>query len=79
MNAVSIGVDVGTTTIKAVLIDAESEAVLACGRAATPWRQVVTGREMVPQELYEAVSLAVARTLAQTESRSPVSQHRHAQ
>ena len=69
MNAVSIGVDVGTTTIKAVLIDAESEAVLACGRAATPWRQVVTGREMVPQELYEAVSLAVARTLAQTESR----------
>jgi sugar (pentulose or hexulose) kinase len=65
-----VGVDVGTTTSKAVVFDSDGRS-LAVGRATTPWRTVaagagrsVSGTELDADELLDAVLTAVSRALA---------------
>jgi sugar (pentulose or hexulose) kinase len=54
-----LGIDVGTSFCKAVVLDADGEA-LAEARAPTPWTRVATGAEIDP-ELLVRTALAAAR------------------
>jgi sugar (pentulose or hexulose) kinase len=54
-----LGLDAGTTAVKAAVFDAAGRE-LAHSRAATPWRIVPTGAELDPDELL-AAALAAAR------------------
>jgi sugar (pentulose or hexulose) kinase len=65
-----LGLDVGTTSSKAVVFDADG-AALAVGRAPTPWTHVETsgaagapGTEMPAEALLAAAVTAVSRALA---------------
>ncbi len=58
-----LGLDVGTTSCKAAVFDAEGEE-LAHGRAPTPWRRVPTGAEADPRALLAAAVEAAEAALA---------------
>ena len=65
-----LGLDVGTTTSKAVVFGTDG-AQLAVGRASTPWRTVevggsraMSGTELHADELLDAVLTALSRALA---------------
>jgi sugar (pentulose or hexulose) kinase len=60
--AVLLGLDVGTTAVKAAVIDAQGREV-SHGRARTPWQTVPTGAELDPEELLDAVEAASAAAL----------------
>jgi sugar (pentulose or hexulose) kinase len=60
---VLLGIDVGTTFCKAVVVDAAG-AVLGEGRAPTPWTAVPTGAEIDPEALVAATRRAAAAALA---------------
>lgn len=57
-----LGIDVGTTTCKAALVDAAG-AEVAVGSVPTPWRRVPTGAEIDPERLFEAAVAAGAAAL----------------
>jgi sugar (pentulose or hexulose) kinase len=59
VSALLLGVDVGTTFVKAAVLTADG-VERAHGRARTPWRTVSTGAEIDPDELVATV-LAAAR------------------
>lgn len=59
MTAVLIGLDVGTTSAKAVALDERGE-VLGEGRRPTPWRTVPTGAELDADALLDAARGALA-------------------
>jgi sugar (pentulose or hexulose) kinase len=61
--ALLLGLDVGTTAVKAAVIDADGREV-AHGRAPTPWREVPTGAEMDPDALLASALDAAAAALA---------------
>jgi sugar (pentulose or hexulose) kinase len=58
-----LGIDVGTTYCKAVVLDAEG-AELAQARARTPWTRVPTGAETDPHALVRAALAAAADAVA---------------
>jgi sugar (pentulose or hexulose) kinase len=58
-----VGVDVGTTYCKALVLDAEG-GELAVARVRTPWKPVPTGAEVDPRALARAAHAAVAEALA---------------
>jgi sugar (pentulose or hexulose) kinase len=60
---VLVGLDVGTSAVKATVIDTEGREV-AAGRAPTPWRTVPTGAELDPDALLAAAVAAAAGALA---------------
>ena len=62
-NAFLIGVDVGTTRIKAVAFDQVGTAVTAA-ELRTPWRRDGDGSAMDPEELRDLVLAVVAETAA---------------
>jgi sugar (pentulose or hexulose) kinase len=57
-----LGLDVGTTAVKAAVIDASGREV-AHGRARTPWRDVPTGAELDPDALLTCALTAAAEAL----------------
>ena len=59
MNGLLLGIDVGTSTCKAAVVDATG-AERAHGQAPTPWRRMPTGAEAEPEALF-AAALAAAR------------------
>jgi sugar (pentulose or hexulose) kinase len=62
-DALLLGLDVGTTAVKAAVIDADGRE-LAHGRARTPWRELPTGAEMDPDALLAAALQAADEALA---------------
>jgi sugar (pentulose or hexulose) kinase len=58
-----LGIDVGTTYCKAVVLDAEGAAI-AQARARTPWTRVPTGAETDPHALVRAALAAAAEAIA---------------
>src|SRR5689334_17604033 len=58
-----VGLDVGTTTSKAVVLTQDGNSV-ASGRATTPWTVTATGAELDATALLEAATSAVAEALA---------------
>jgi sugar (pentulose or hexulose) kinase len=58
-----LGIDVGTSFCKAVVVDAEGDE-LAQARARTPWTRVATGAEIDPGALVRAVLAAAADAIA---------------
>jgi sugar (pentulose or hexulose) kinase len=65
-----VGLDVGTTSSKAVVVDSLG-AEVAQGRAATPWRASAAGVETDALAVLESATLAVAEALRQA-PRGPV-------
>ena len=61
--ALLLGLDVGTTAVKAAVVDANGRE-RAHGRAPTPWREVPTGAEADPGALLEAAVRAGREALA---------------
>jgi sugar (pentulose or hexulose) kinase len=57
-----LGLDVGTTAVKAAVIDADGQEV-AHGRARTPWQEVPTGAELDPQALLERACAAAREAI----------------
>jgi sugar (pentulose or hexulose) kinase len=57
-----LGIDVGTTTCKAAVVDAAG-AERAHGSAATPWERVPTGAEIDPHALCDAALAAAGAAL----------------
>ncbi|MEA2269396.1 MAG: hypothetical protein QOC64_2006 [Solirubrobacteraceae bacterium] len=64
-----LGIDVGTTYCKAVVLDAEG-AELAQARARTPWTRVPTGAEVDPHALVRAALAAAAEAIAAAPARA---------
>jgi sugar (pentulose or hexulose) kinase len=62
-NTLFVGLDVGTTTSKAVVFTEAGEAV-ATGRADTPWRFTASGAELDADALLTGAKAAVADALA---------------
>ena len=62
-SALVLGLDVGTTAIKAAAFDTDGREV-ANGRAPTPWRRVETGAELDPDDLV-AAAIAASRDALQ--------------
>jgi sugar (pentulose or hexulose) kinase len=60
--ALLLGLDVGTTAVKAAVIDAAGREV-AHGRARTPWRDVPTGAEIDPGDLLASAIRAAGEAL----------------
>jgi sugar (pentulose or hexulose) kinase len=60
-----IGLDVGTTSSKAVVFDTSGQA-LATGRAPTPWTDAPTGAEVDAGQLLESAANAVRAALARS-------------
>jgi sugar (pentulose or hexulose) kinase len=58
-----LGLDVGTTAVKAAVFDADGHEV-ANGKAPTPWRTVPTGAEVDPDELLAAAVAAAREAVA---------------
>jgi sugar (pentulose or hexulose) kinase len=58
-----IGLDVGTTAVKAAAVDAGGREV-SQGRAPTPWRTVPTGAELDPGDLLTAAAAAAREAVA---------------
>src|ERR1700761_7806535 len=63
MAALLLGIDVGTTFCKAVVLDTEGR-VVAEGREPTPWTAVATGAEIDAEALADAALRAAAGALA---------------
>ena len=59
-----IGLDVGTTTSKAVVFTEDAEPV-ASGRANTPWTITTSGAELDARALLAAAKSAVAEALSE--------------
>jgi sugar (pentulose or hexulose) kinase len=59
-----LGIDVGTTYCKALVLDADDGSELAQGRARTPWKRVATGAEIDPNVLAGTVLSVAARAIA---------------
>ena len=59
-----VGLDVGTTTSKAVVFTQDGDPV-ASGRATTPWTVTSTGAELDATALLEATKSAVTEALAE--------------
>ncbi len=57
-----VGLDVGTTTSKAVVFD-ETGTAVSSGRADTPWQVTTTGAELDARELLAAATTAIAEAL----------------
>jgi sugar (pentulose or hexulose) kinase len=72
VSPVAVGLDIGTTSIKGVVVEAGRSAVLAESRVLTPWRPVATGREMNPADLRLAVMTCLIESLSQLSGRQPV-------
>jgi sugar (pentulose or hexulose) kinase len=62
VSALLLGLDAGTTAIKAAVIDADGREV-AHGRAPTPWREVPTGAEIDPEALLDSAIRAAGEAL----------------
>src|ERR671938_185317 len=62
------GIDVGTTWVKAALTDADGRE-LAVERVRTPWREVPTGAECDPEDLFRAALSAVEAVAASPKTR----------
>ena len=62
-DAVLIGLDVGTSAVKAAVVDSDGSEI-AQGRAPTPWRPVPTGAELDPDELLDAAAAAAREAVA---------------
>jgi sugar (pentulose or hexulose) kinase len=62
-DALFVGLDVGTTTSKAVVFTHDGEPV-ASGRATTPWTVTASGAELNATALLDAAKAAVAQALA---------------
>src|SRR5207247_2170114 len=60
-----VGVDVGTTYCKAVVLDADG-CELAQARVRTPWTRVATGAELDPHAIVAAVLSVAAQAVADT-------------
>lgn len=58
-----VGLDIGTTAVKAVVFD-EQGAAVAEGRAVTPWSLSPQGVQLEASELLEAATSALTRALA---------------
>ena len=58
-----LGIDVGTTYCKAVVLDADG-GELAQARARTPWTRVPTGAEIDPHALVETALSVAAEAIA---------------
>jgi sugar (pentulose or hexulose) kinase len=58
-----VGIDVGTTYCKAVVLDAAGAAELSQARVRTPWRPVPTGAEIEPRALANAALAAAAAAI----------------
>ncbi len=58
-----VGIDIGTTMTKAAVVGTDGRE-LSWGRAPTPWREVPTGAEAAPEDLFGAVCQATAAALA---------------
>ncbi len=67
MSDLVLGLDVGTTAIKAAAFDTEGREV-ATGSAPTPWRRVDTGEEVDADDLIVAAIAAARDALRRTES-----------
>ena len=65
--AILIGIDLGTTFVKAVVLDAAGGAQRGRGRVRTPWRAVSTGAEIDPSALVDAALGAVHEALAEVD------------
>ena len=63
MGGLLLGIDVGTTYCKAVVLDAEGEE-LAQARVRTPWTRVPTGAEIDPDALAATALSAAAQAVA---------------
>ena len=57
-----VGLDVGTTSSKAVVYD-EHGAAVATGRAPTTWAPTASGAEIDARDLLEGAAVALARAL----------------
>jgi sugar (pentulose or hexulose) kinase len=63
MTDLLLGIDVGTSACKAVVVD-RAGAERAHGQSSTPWRRVPTGAEAEPDALFEAAVAAARAALA---------------
>jgi sugar (pentulose or hexulose) kinase len=63
-----LGIDVGTTVCKAVVLDANGEE-RGAGRVPTPWEQVPTGAEADPCALADAAFAAARQAIEQAPGR----------
>ena len=61
-DALLVGIDVGTSTCKAAVVDAAG-AELAHGSAPTPWERVPSGAEVDPEALFAAAVQAAREAL----------------
>jgi sugar (pentulose or hexulose) kinase len=62
-DAILIGLDVGTTAVKAAAVDARGREI-SQGRVQTPWTTVPTGAEIDPGELLDAATAAARAAVA---------------
>jgi len=62
-----LGVDIGTSLIKAVLVDSAGRE-LAVGEAQTPWRACPSGAEGDAEELFSQVLVAIGAVLREGEA-----------
>jgi sugar (pentulose or hexulose) kinase len=62
MNELLLGIDMGTTLCKAVVLDADG-VQRGLGRVPTPWKRVPTGAEADPCELAEAAFAAARQAI----------------
>jgi sugar (pentulose or hexulose) kinase len=58
-----VGIDVGTTSVKAAVVDVSGREV-SYGRAPVPWAGVPTGAEIDPRDLFASAVLAAQRALS---------------
>jgi sugar (pentulose or hexulose) kinase len=63
MTDLLLGIDVGTSACKAVVVD-RAGLERAHGQSGTPWRRVPTGAEVEPDALFDAVVAAARAALA---------------
>ena len=63
MTDLLLGIDVGTSACKAVVVD-RAGLERAHGQSATPWRRVPTGAEVDPDALFDAAVAAARAALA---------------
>jgi sugar (pentulose or hexulose) kinase len=64
MRSLLLGIDVGTSSCKAAVLDAEHGRELAHGRVTTPWQRVGSGAEIDPHALFAAARHAASDALA---------------
>ncbi len=69
--ALLLGLDIGTTSAKAVVFDEDGTAI-GQGRARTPWVTTGIGVELRPTDLVDIVATALNQALASTPGSEPV-------